>query len=221
MIDLLLTDPPYNVNYQGGTKEKLKIKNDNMDGSEFRRFLQDAFQNAHDAMKKGAPFYIWHADSERYNFQGACEDVGLEVKQCLIWNKNSMVMGRQDYHWKHEPCLCGWKGGAAHKWCADRKQTAVLDFDKPKKNADHPTMKPIELICYQIKNSTNERDKVLDLFGGSGSTLIACEKLNRKNYTMELDEKYVDVIINRWERLTGEKAVLISENDETTKTADE
>lgn len=207
-VDLLITDPPYNVNYEGGTG--LKIKNDNMDNDTFRKFLRDAFSTADSVMKEGAVFYIWHADSEGYNFRGACFDNNWKVRQCLIWNKNSMVMGRQDYHWKHEPCLYGWKDGASHLWASDRKQTTILDFDKPTKNAEHPTMKPIKLFDYQIKNNTKKEDIVLDLFGGSGTTLIACEQNGRISYNMELDPKYVDVIIDRWETLTGEKAILLN-----------
>lgn len=207
-VDLLITDPPYNVNYEGGTG--LKIKNDNMDNDNFRKFLTDAFSTADSVMKEGAVFYIWHADSEGYNFRGACFDNNWKVRQCLIWNKNSMVMGRQDYHWKHEPCLYGWKDGASHLWASDRKQTTILDFDKPTKNAEHPTMKPVKLFDYQIKNNTKKEDIVLDLFGGSGTTLIACEQNERISYNMELDPKYVDVIIDRWETLTGEKAILLN-----------
>ena len=207
-VDLLITDPPYNVNYEGGNG--LKIKNDNMDNDNFRKFLTDAFSTADSVMKEGAVFYIWHADSEGYNFRGACFDNNWKVRQCLIWNKNSMVMGRQDYHWKHEPCLYGWKDGASHLWASDRKQTTILDFDKPTKNAEHPTMKPVKLFDYQIKNNTKKDDIVLDLFGGSGTTLIACEQNGRISYNMELDPKYVDVIIDRWEALTGEKAILLN-----------
>lgn len=207
-VDLLITDPPYNVNYEGGNG--LKIKNDNMDNDNFRKFLTDAFSTADSVMKEGAVFYIWHADSEGYNFRGACFDNNWKVRQCLIWNKNSMVMGRQDYHWKHEPCLYGWKDGASHLWASDRKQTTILDFDKPTKNAEHPTMKPIKLFDYQIKNNTKKEDIVLDLFGGSGTTLIACEQNERISYNMELDPKYVDVIIDRWETYTGEKAILLN-----------
>lgn len=207
-VDLLITDPPYNVNYKGGNG--LKIKNDNMDNDNFRKFLTDAFSTADSVMKEGAVFYIWHADSEGYNFRGACFDNNWKVRQCLIWNKNSMVMGRQDYHWKHEPCLYGWKDGASHLWASDRKQTTILDFDKPTKNAEHPTMKPVKLFDYQIKNNTKKDDIVLDLFGGSGTTLIACEQNGRISYNMELDPKYVDVIIDRWETLTGEKAILLN-----------
>ena len=207
-VDLLITDPPYNVNYEGGNG--LKIKNDNMDNDNFRKFLTDAFSTADSVMKEGAVFYIWHADSEGYNFRGACFDNNWKVRQCLIWNKNSMVMGRQDYHWKHEPCLYGWKDGASHLWASDRKQTTILDFDKPTKNAEHPTMKPVKLFDYQIRNNTKKDDVVLDLFGGSGTTLIACEQNGRISYNMELDPKYVDVIIDRWEELTGEKAILLN-----------
>lgn len=194
LMDMLQTDPPYNVNYEGGTKEKLKIQNDKMDNDSFRIFLKDAFQNANDVMRAGGVFYIWHSDSEGYNFRGACFDIGWKVRQCLIWNKNQIVMGRQDYHWKHEPCIYGWKDGAAHIWSNDRKQSTVLDFNKPLRNGEHPTMKPLELVAYQIGNNTKTSNKVLDLFGGSGSTLIACEQLNRKCYMMELDPKYCEVI---------------------------
>lgn len=208
-VDMLLTDPPYNVAYQGGTKDKLTIKNDNMKNDEFKQFLVDAFTAANNVMKEGAVFYIWHSDTEGYNFRGACFEVGWKVRQCLIWNKNSMVMGRQDYQWKHEPCLYGWKDGASHLWAADRKQTTILEFKKPTRNAEHPTMKPIQLFDYQIKNNTKVGDIVLDQFGGSGTTIIACEQNGRVGYVMEFDPKYVDVIINRWEQFTGEKAILI------------
>lgn len=218
-VDLLITDPPYNVNYEGATKDKLTIMNDKMDNDNFRQFLLDAFKCADNVMKDGAAFYIWHADSEGYNFRGACFDVGWTVRQCLIWNKNSLVLGRQDYHWKHEPCLYGWKDGASHNWYGDRKQTTVLDFDRPSRNAEHPTMKPIPLFDYQIQNNTKKGDIVLDLFGGSGTTLMACEQSGRTCYINELDPKYVDVIINRWEQFTGQKAVLVSEHNEDIKTA--
>ena len=209
--DMLLTDPPYNVDYEGKTKEKLKIENDKMDNDNFRQFLVDAFSSADAVMKAGAVFYIWHADSEGYNFRGACFDIGWKVRQCLIWNKNTMVMGRQDYHWKHEPCLYGWKDGAGHLWAADRKQTTVINFDKPSRNDIHPTMKPIPLFDYQIKNNTKGDDIVLDLFGGSGTTIMACEQNGRKGYVMEFDPRYVDVIIERWEQFTGNKAELVKE----------
>lgn len=208
--DMLLTDPPYNVNYEGKTKDKLKIKNDQMGNDNFRQFLTDAFSNADMVMKPGAVFYIWHADREGYNFRGACFDAGWTVRQCLIWNKNSMVMGRQDYQCKHEPCLYGWKEGAGHLWASDRKQTTVINFDKPTRNDMHPTMKPIPLFDYQIKNNTKGGDVVLDLFGGSGTTIMACEQNGRRGYSMEYDPRYVDVIVDRWEKFTGAKAVLLN-----------
>lgn len=206
-VDLLLTDPPYNVDYEGGTDKKLTIQNDNMDDASFRQFLMDAFSMAQTAMKPGAAFYIWYADSESLNFRWACNENGLTVRQCLIWAKNTFVLGRQDYQWKHETCLYGWKEGAAHKWYSDRKQTTVLEFDKPLRNADHPTMKPVDLFAYQIQNSTKKGDSVLDSFGGSGTTLIACENLGRQAFVMELDPRYCDVIIKRWQDLTGLEAI--------------
>ena len=209
--DLLLTDPPYNVDYTGKTADALKIQNDKMEDSAFREFLKAAFACALDAMKPGACYYIWHADSEGANFRIAAKEVGLEVRQCLIWCKNSIVMGRQDYHWKHEPCLYGWKEGAAHLWAADRKQSTILNFDRPTRSDLHPTMKPIPLFDYQICNNTKGGDIVLDLFGGSGTTIMACEQNGRIGYSMEFDPRYVDVIIDRWETFTGEEAVLISE----------
>lgn len=201
--DLLLTDPPYNVDYVGKTKDALKIQNDKMDNDSFRQFLRDAFSAADAVMRAGAVFYIWHADSEGYNFRGACADNDWKVRECLIWNKNSMVLGRQDYQWKHEPCLYGWKDGASHLWASDRKQVTVLDFDRPTRAELHPTMKPIALFAYQISNNTHEGDAVLDLFGGSGTTLMACEQLKRKSYSCELDPKYVDVIVQRYINFKG------------------
>jgi site-specific DNA-methyltransferase (adenine-specific) len=203
--DILITDPPYNVDYKGKTKDALKIQNDKMDNDSFRQFLVDAFTSANEVMRGGAVFYIWHADSEGYNFRGACNDVGWKVRECLIWNKNCMVMGRQDYQWKHEPCLYGWKDGASHVWASDRKQTTVLDFARPNRNDIHPTMKPVALFAYQIKNNTYKGDAVLDTFGGSGSTLIACEQLGRKCFMCELDEHYVDVIVKRYIDFTNNK----------------
>lgn len=208
--DLLLTDPPYNVNYEGKTKDKLKIQNDKMGDDTFREFLSDAFKAADSVMKPGASFYIWHADSEGYNFRGACIDAGWQVRQCLIWNKNTIVLGRQDYHWKHEPCLYGWKDGAGHLWASDRKQSTVIDYDKPARSAEHPTMKPVGLFDYCIQNNTKGADIVLDLFGGSGTTMIAAEQDGRKARVLELDPHYCDVILTRWETLTGNKAELIN-----------
>lgn len=240
--DLFLTDPPYNVDYVGGTKEALTITNDNMGDREYRKFLVEAFRAANTVMKAGAAFYIWHADTESYNARGACRDAGWTVRQCLIWNKNSLVMGRADYHWKHEPCLYGWKDGASHYYIDDRTQTTVFEdllpkykqmkkaelielLDqiysdkisttvinemKPHLSEEHPTMKPIKLLARLINNSTKRKWLTLDLFGGSGSTLIACEQLDRTCYMMELDPRYIDVIIDRWEKLTGQTAELLS-----------
>ena len=209
--DMWLTDPPYNVAYEGGTKEKLTIQNDEMGDDAFRQFLTDSYTAADAVMKAGAVFYIWHADSEGYNFRGAAKDAGWKVRQCLIWRKSSLVMGRQDYHWKHEPCLYGWKDGAAHLWATDRKQTTILEFDKPSRNGEHPTMKPISLFEYQMLNNTKGSDAILDSFGGSGTTLIAAEKNGRDGFLMELDPKYCDVIVKRWQEFTGQQATLESD----------
>lgn len=208
-VNALITDPPYNVAYEGKTDKKLKIMNDSMDSDSFLNFLTDAFTNAYKALSEGGAFYVWYASKEHINFEKALNNVGLTVKEQLIWNKNALVLGRQDYHWKHEPCLYGWRDGASHNWYADRKQTTVIDFDKPLRSGEHPTMKPVGLIAYLINNSTKENDLVLDIFGGSGTTLIACEQMNRKCLMMELDPHYCDVIINRWETLTGDKATLL------------
>ena len=210
-VDMWLTDPPYNVAYEGGTKEKLKIKNDSMGDEQFRQFLRDAYTAADAVMKPGAVFYIWHADSEGYNFRGAAKDAGWTVRQCLIWRKSSMVLGRQDYQWRHEPCLYGWKDGASHLWAADRKQTTVLEFDKPARNGEHPTMKPVALFEYQMLNNTKGGDLILDSFGGSGTTMIAAEKNGRHSCLMELDPRYCDVIIARWQAFTGKAAHLESD----------
>ena len=237
-IDLLLTDPPYNVMLgMDETPEEAKkrnsrtdgktIANDKMEDKEFRQFLTDAFSNAAMVMKPGAPFYIWHADSEGYNFRGACRDAMLRVRQCLIWVKNSMVMGRQDYQWKHEPCLYGeseieedehepcsygWTEGHKHYFFKNRRQTTVLNFDKPVRSAEHPTMKPIKLFDYQMQCSSKPGENVLDLFAGSGTTIMAAEQNGRHAYCMEFDQKYADVIIDRWEKFTGEKAVLLHDD---------
>ena len=231
-MDLVVTDPPYNVDYS----EDRKIENDNMSREAFLVFLSKAFQNIHDSLKPGGAFYIWYASRTGVEFETALREVGLEVRQQLIWNKNSLVLGRQDYQWKHEPCLYGWKEGT-HTFVNERDLTTVIDdedytkfskkellkllesiysqhstiidCERPTKSALHPTMKPVKLIGYLIKNSSKQGEKVLDLFGGSGSTLIACEQLNRKCYMMEYDPKYVDVIIERWEAFTNQKAELI------------
>lgn len=213
LVDMLLTDPPYNVAYEGKTKDKLKIKNDNMEDTAFRQFLCSAFSAANEVMKAGAVYYIWHAGLEGYNFLGACRDIGWKVREILIWNKNIMLLGRYDYQWKHEPCLYGWKDGASHLWASDRKQTTVIDFNKPNKSDIHPTMKPVGLFDYQIQNNTKGGDIVLDLFNGSGTTIIACEQNGRKAYCMELDPKYVDAAVDRWEKFTGQKAVKLNQKE--------
>ena len=214
--DLWLTDPPYNVGYgmEGSAMmsklnhrtDGMIVLNDRQEDGQFRQFLVDAYTVAFGVMKPGASFYIWHADQEGYNFRAAIRDVGQQVRQCLIWNKNQLVMGRQDYQWKHEPCLYGWKEGAGHHWYSDRKQTTVIDWERPKRSEEHPTMKPIGLFGYQMQNSSKEGDIVLDTFGGSGTTLIAAEQLGRSARLMELSEHYCNVIIARWEKLTGGKA---------------
>ncbi|WP_332379812.1 DNA modification methylase [Lactococcus lactis] len=208
--DLLLTDPPYNVAYQGKTEDALTIENDSKSAADFHLFLVDVFEAAKSVMKKGAAFYCWYASSEVVNFHTSIEETGFMVKQELIWNKNSMVLGRQDYQWKHEPCLYGWLEGASHSWYSGRNQTTVLNFDKPQRNGDHPTMKPVALFDYQMQNSSKQGDIVLDLFGGSGATMVAAEQNGRNAYLMEFDPRYADVIIRRWEELTGEKAVKIN-----------
>lgn len=228
--DLLLTDPPYNVAIENS--DGLKIQNDNMTCAEFYEFLKSAFTSADSAMKDGAAFYIWHGESEGLNFRRACSAVDWNLKQCIIWVKSQITLGRQDYQWKHEPCLYGWKSGK-HYFIKNRKQATVIDNDmnidlmtadelrevikeitttvlredKPTRNEEHPTMKPVPLIKKQVKNSTKRGGVVLDIFGGSGTTLLACEELERCCYMCELDEKYCDVIIRRWEAATGETAL--------------
>ena len=245
--DCLLTDPPYNVNYGGdaaspaGHGKHRVIENDNLTDSEFYKFLLAFYQNAEAALKPGGSFYIWHADNESNNFRNALRDAGLRLRQVLIWNKNTFTLGRQDYQWKHEPCLYGWKEGAGHYFTSSRCETTVIDEEvpdfskmkkeelvkllervysqattvidelKPTKSDLHPTMKPLRLMAYLIQNSTRKGELVLDLFGGSGSTLIAAEETGRRCCMMEYDPRYVDVIIQRWEELTGKKARLLTE----------
>lgn len=236
--DMLLTDPPYNVDYEGGTKDKLKIANDKMSDAAFDTFLTAAFESANQAMKPGAAFYIWHADSKGLAFRQALSNAGLTLRENLVWVKNAIVLGRQDYQWKHEPCLYGWKDGAAHYFVDDRSQstaiedagidyrklkkeellkivleltspriaTTVIHENKPSRSDIHPTMKPVKLMARLIKNSSKPGQTVLDLFGGSGSTMIACEQLKRKCFMMEFDPKYCDAILARWEKLTGREA---------------
>lgn len=251
LIDLVVTDPPYNVDY-GSKAEAINkygysfsdrhIKNDYMPSPQFIMFLDKAFKNMSEALKEGGAFYIWHASITVYEFEEALKRNSLQTRQQLIWVKNAMVLGRQDYQWKHEPCLYGWKDGAAHYFVTDRSKVTVhedeLDIDKlkkeemakilheiydndtplsviyenkPSKSEEHPTMKPVKLIARLIANSSKKGEKVLDLFGGSGTTLIASEQLGRSCYMMEYDPKYVDVIIDRWEKLTGQKAKKIKD----------
>ena len=243
-MDLLLTDPPYNVALgMDETPEEAKkrnrrtdgktVANDKMEDTEFRKFLTDAFSNAAMVMKPGAPFYIWHADSEGYNFRGACRDAMLRVRQCLIWVKNSLIMGRQDFQWKHEPCLYGeseieedahepclygWTDGKKHYFFKNRKQTTVLNFDKPVKSAEHPTMKPIKLFDYQMQCSSKPGENVLDLFAGSGTTIMAAEQNGRHAYCMEFDPKYCDVILQRYINLIGTSEDVYRLNADGTKT---
>ncbi|MEN9907152.1 MAG: hypothetical protein RLZZ540_293 [Bacteroidota bacterium] len=198
LFKLLLTDPPYNVNYTGGTKDKLQIENDNMSSADFYTFLFEFYKAACDHTEPGSGIYVFHADSEGANFRNALKDAGFKLAQCLVWLKNGIVMGRQDYQWKHEPILYGWKEGAAHKWYSDRKQTTVIEFDKPLRSEDHPTMKPVLMFVYLIKNSSKQYDIVGDSFLGSGTTLIACEMSWRQCRGIELDPRYVDVDVKRW-----------------------
>ncbi len=198
--NLVVTDPPYNVNYEGSAG---KIQNDNMANDKFYQFLLDAFLNMEKAMADDASIYVFHADTEGLNFRKAFSDAGFYLSGTCIWKKQSLVLGRSPYQWQHEPCLYGWKKKGKHQWYSDRKQTTIWEFDKPKKNGDHPTMKPIPLIAYPIKNSSMSNCIILDPFGGSGSTLIACEQLGRICHTIELDEKYCDVIVKRYIEQVG------------------
>lgn len=235
LAEMIWTDPPYNVDYEGSGG--LKIQNDNMENDKFYSFLYDSFVSMYAVLQEGGASYIAHADTEGRNFRAAFEDAGFLMKQCIIWVKNSMVLGRQDYQWQHEPILYGWKPGAAHRWYGmfDKKtiiddeldikklkkeelqqivtqfingiQTTIVRNDKPSRSSDHPTMKPVELIVKFLLNSSKKEDIILDPFLGSGSTLIASEKTGRICYGMELDPKYVDVIIKRWEDYTNKEAI--------------
>ena len=259
LASMIFTDPPYNVAYEGGTKDKLKIKNDNMPAEEFNQFLQSAFSNMEKVTEPGGAIYVCHADSAGSDFRKAMTDSGWSIRQCLIWVKNQFVIGRQDYQWQHEPILYGWKEGAAHKFYGGRKQGTVIDndmpivlqdnqdgttsvsvmigteqvvlqgrdisvvsnvndrlmsiwrFEKPLRNGEHPTMKPIPLCARAIQNSSKPHDIVADFFGGSGSTLMAAEQVGRSCYTMEFDSIYTDVVIKRWEEYTGQKAILLKQ----------
>lgn len=200
LANLVVTDPPYNVNYEGSAG---KIKNDNMGNEAFYKFLLKAFTNTEAAMAKDASIYMFHADTEGLNFRKAFSEAGFYLSGTCIWKKQSLVLGRSPYQWQHEPVLFGWKKSGKHNWYADRKQTTIWEFEKPKKNADHPTMKPVALVAYPVLNSSMTNCIVLDPFGGSGSTLIACDQTERICYTIELDEKYCDVIVKRYIEQVG------------------
>lgn len=200
LANLVVTDPPYNVNYEGTAG---KIKNDNMADEKFYQFLLDAFTLTEKAMAKDASIYVFHADTEGLNFRRAFSGAGFYLSGTCIWKKQSLVLGRSPYQWQHEPILFGWKKAGKHAWYSDRKQSTIWEFDKPKKNTDHPTMKPVPLIAYPILNSSITGCIVLDPFGGSGSTLIACEQTDRVCHTVELDEKFCDVIVKRYIEQVG------------------
>lgn len=208
--NLVVTDPPYNVNYEGSAG---KIKNDNMAAEKFYQFLLDAFTNMEKVMAEDASIYVFHADTEGLNFRRAFTDAGFYLSGCCIWKKPSLVLGRSPYQWQHEPVLYGWKKNGKHQWYSDRKQTTIWEFEKPRKNADHPTMKPIPLLAYPITNSSMSNTLILDPFGGSGSTLIACEQTDRSCCTIELDEKYCDVIVKRYVELKGSAEDVSVERD--------
>ena len=208
--NLVVTDPPYNVNYEGTAG---KIKNDNMASEKFYEFLFDAFSNMANVMADDASIYVFHADTEGLNFRRAFSDAGFYLSGCCIWMKPSLVLGRSPYQWRHEPCLYGWKKNGKHQWYADRKQTTIWEFDKTKKNTDHPTMKPIPLLAYPIRNSSMSNTLILDPFSGSGSTLIACEQTDRSCFTIELDEKYCDVIVKRYIEQIGSSDGVTMERD--------
>lgn len=205
--DLIVTDPPYNVAYTGGTEDELTIQNDSMDNDMFATFLRQVFGIMFSCLKPGGSYYVFHADSEGENFRASLRKAGFKIAQCCVWVKNSMVMGRQDYQWQHEPCLYGWKPGASHKWYSDRKQTTTWFFDKPQRNSIHPTMKPIALMAYPICNSSAHGDIVLDIFSGSGSTLMACQQVDRICHAMEIDPKYVVGTVNRYKAMFPEQPV--------------
>ena len=213
--NLVVTDPPYNVNYEGTAG---KIKNDNLADEKFYQFLFDAFSNIEKVMADEASIYVFHADTEGLNFRKAFSDAGFYLSGCCIWKKPSLVLGRSPYQWQHEPCLYGWKKSGKHQWYADRKQTTIWEFEKTKKNTDHPTMKPIPLLAYPIQNSSMSNTLILDPFGGSGSTLIACEQTDRSCYTIELDEKYCDVIVKRYIEHVGSADGVSVERDGKTYT---
>lgn len=196
--NLCVTDPPYNVNYTAGSENERKIKNDNMEDKNFYEFLLASFKNIFNSLENGAAAYVFHADTEGLNFRKAFKDAGFHLANVCIWAKQSLVLGRSDYQWQHEPILYGWKPTGKHRWYADRKQTTIWNFDRPTKSELHPTMKPVPLVAYPIQNSSMSNCIILEPFAGSGSTLIACEQIGRICYAIELDEKYADVIVKRY-----------------------
>lgn len=213
--NLVITDPPYNVNYEGSAG---KIKNDNMADDKFYEFLLAAFKNMESVMAPDASIYVFHADTEGLNFRRAFADAGFYLSGCCIWKKQSLVLGRSPYQWMHEPVLFGWKKNGKHQWYTGRKETTIWEFDKPKKNGDHPTMKPIPLLAYPIGNSSMANSVVHDPFGGSGSTLIACEQTDRICRTIELDEKFCDAIVNRYiEQVGSSDGVTVLRDGKTCK----
>jgi len=199
LADMVHTDPPYNINYEGGSKKREKIANDKLD--DFPQFLYDAYTTLTTALKKGGAIYVWHASTETHNFIQQFINSGFLFKSYIVWNKNNSTFGRSDYHWKHEPCIYGWLEGASHKWHGDRKQTTVWDLDRPSRSDEHPTMKPIPLCSKPLENSSKKGDIILDTFIGSGSTMVAAHQLKRKCYGMELDPKYCQVVIDRMKKL--------------------
>lgn len=205
--DLIVTDPPYNVAYQGGTEDELTIQNDSMPNDLFALFLKQVFMIMFPVLKPGGSIYVFHADTEGENFRASIRLAGFKIAQCCVWVKNSMVMGRQDYQWQHEPCLYGWKPGAAHFWNSDRKQTTVWNFDKPQRNAIHPTMKPIALMAYPICNSSVPGQLVADFFSGSGPTIMACQQTDRICYAMDMDPRYVSPTVIRYRNMFPEQPI--------------
>ena len=218
LANLTVTDPPYNVKYEGSAG---KIKNDNMENDAFYNFLLASFQGMESVMAKDASIYVFHADTEGLNFRKAFSEAGFYLSGTCIWKKQSLVLGRSPYQWQHEPVLFGWKKKGKHNWYSDRKQTTIWEFEKPKRNKDHPTMKPVALIAYPILNSSLTNCIVLDPFGGSGSTLIACEQTDRICHIIELDEKYTDVIVKRYiEQVGSHEEVYLIRNGEKIKYKD-
>ena len=209
--NLVVTDPPYNVDVE---ETAGKILNDNMSDGDFYQFLLSMFTQVENHMEDDASIYVFHADTEGLNFRKAFKDAGFYLSGCCIWKKNSLVLGRSPYQWQHEPCLYGWKKKGKHQWFSDRKQTTIWEYDRPKSSKDHPTMKPIQLMAYPIQNSSMRGTIVLDPFLGSGSTLIAADQTGRVCYGIELDEKFVDVIVKRYIEVTGDTEVTVQRNHE-------